>query len=278
MSRPSTSLTSTKAGTKPAHGAGVEPVMPRWRFWPVWRRNALVWRKLALPSLLGNIAEPLLTLAAFGWGVGSLVGTVDGVPYILFLASGTVSMSVMNSASFEALYSAFSRMHVQKTWDAILLTPTTLDDVLFGELLWAATKALMSGVALVVVVALLGISRQPSLLFALPLLALVGMVFSALGLIVNALAKSYDFFTYYFTLVLTPMTFLSGIFFPLTAMPAWLQRLAEVLPLQAAVQLVRPLFFGHWDAHAGRHLSILLAYLLLGWLLARWLTQRRFAA
>ena len=176
------------------------------------------------------------------------------------------------------VYSAFSRMHVQKTWDAILLTPTTLDDVLFGELLWAANKALMSGVALVVVVALLGISRQPSLLFALPLLALVGMVFSALGLIVNALAKSYDFFTYYFTLVLTPMTFLSGIFFPLTAMPAWLQRLAEVLPLQAAVQLVRPLFFGHWDAHAGRHLSILLAYLLLGWLLARWLTQRRFAA
>jgi lipooligosaccharide transport system permease protein len=87
--------------------------MPRWRFWPVWRRNALVWRKLALPSLIGNIAEPLLTLAAFGWGVGSLVGTVDGVPYILFLASGTVSMSVMNSASFEALYSAFSRMHVQ---------------------------------------------------------------------------------------------------------------------------------------------------------------------
>ncbi|MHB1668303.1 MAG: ABC transporter permease [Thiomonas sp.] len=266
------------ATTPPPQAAAALPAMPRWRFWPVWRRNALVWRKLALPSLLGNIAEPLLTLAAFGWGVGSLVGSVDGVPYILFLASGTVSMSVMNSASFEALYSAFSRMHVQKTWDAILLTPTTLDDVLLGELLWAATKALMSGVALVVVVALLGISRQPTLLLVLPLLALVGMMFSALGLIVNALAKSYDFFTYYFTLVLTPMTFLSGIFFPLSAMPLWLQRVAEVLPLQAAVQLVRPLFFGHFDTRAGLHLAILLAYLLGGWLLARWLTQRRFAA
>lgn len=252
--------------------------MPRWRFWPVWRRNALVWRKLALPSLIGNIAEPLLTLAAFGWGVGSLVGTVDGVPYILFLASGTVSMSVMNSASFEALYSAFSRMHVQKSWDAILLTATTLDDVLLGELLWAASKALMSGVALVVVVALLDISRQPTLLLVLPLLALVGMMFSALGLIMNAVAKSYDFFTYYFSLVLTPMTFLSGIFFPLSAMPIWLQRLAEVLPLQAAVQLIRPLFFGHWDAHAGQHLGVLLAYLIVGWLLARWLTHRRFAS
>jgi lipooligosaccharide transport system permease protein len=245
---------------------------------PVWQRNALVWRKLALPSLLGNIAEPLLTLAAFGWGVGSLVGTVSGVPYILFLASGTVSMSVMNSASFEALYSAFSRMHVQKTWDAILLTPTALDDVLLGELLWASTKALMSGVALVLVVAILGISRHPSLILVLPLLALVGMLFSALGLIINALAKSYDFFTYYFTLVLTPMSFLSGIFFPLSAMPMWLQKLAEVLPLQAAVQLVRPLFFGRWDAHAALHLGILFAYLVGGWMLARQLTRRRFAA
>ncbi len=274
MPSPSTSV----APTTPPHLGAVPPGMPRWRFWPVWRRNALVWRKLALPSLIGNIAEPLLTLAAFGWGVGSLVGTVDGVPYILFLASGTVSMSVMNSASFEALYSAFSRMHVQKSWDAILLTPTTLDDVLLGELLWAATKALMSGVALVAVVALLGISRQPTLLLVLPLLALVGMMFSALGLIMNAVAKSYDFFTYYFSLVLTPMTFLSGIFFPLTAMPVWLQRIAEVLPLQAAVQLIRPLFFGHWDARAGLHLSILLGYLAAGWLLARWLTHRRFAA
>ena len=250
----------------------------QWRFLPVWRRNALVWRKLALPSLIGNIAEPLLTLAAFGWGVGSLVGTVGGVPYILFLASGTVSMSVMNSASFEALYSAFSRMHVQKTWDAILLTPTALDDVLLGELLWASTKALMSGSALVLVVAILGISRHPSLFLVLPVLALVGMLFSAIGLIVNALAKSYDFFTYYFTLVLTPMSFLSGIFFPLSAMPLWLQKFAEVLPLQAAVQLVRPLFFGRWDEHAALHLSVLLAYLLGGWLLARQLTHRRFAA
>ena len=253
-------------------------ILPRFRFVPVWRRNALVWRKLALPSLLGNIAEPLLTLAAFGWGVGSLVGKVGGISYLLFLASGTVSMTVMNAASFEALYSAFSRMHVQKTWDAILLTPTRIDDVLLGELLWATSKSLLSGAALVLVVMLLGISREPALLLALPLLALVGAVFSAIGLIVNALARGYDFFTYYFTLVLTPMTFLSGIFFPLSAMPAWLQDIARWLPLQAAVQLVRPLFFGQWDDQAWLHLALLLVYGLAGWALALHLTRRRFSA
>src|SRR3989344_5677377 len=105
--------------------------------WPVFMRNLLVWRKLAIPSLVGNIAEPLMWLVAFGYGMGALVGQVNvggtagdtKVPYILFLASGSICMSAMNAASFEALYSAFSRMHVQKTWDGIMNAPVSLDDV-----------------------------------------------------------------------------------------------------------------------------------------------------
>ncbi|MDE1978877.1 MAG: ABC transporter permease [Thiomonas sp.] len=250
----------------------------RWRFFPIWQRNFLVWKKLAIPSLIGNIAEPLITLLAFGFGVGALVGTVHGVPYIQFLASGAICMSVMMAASFEALYSAFSRMHVQKTWDAIRVTPTSLDDVLLGELTWAATKSVFSGVAILAVIMVLGISRQWTLLIALPLLLLTGLVFSAIGLIVNAKARGYDFFTYYFTLVLTPMTFLSGVYFPLTALPQPLQWLAQVLPLNAAVELVRPLFFGQFDPQVGLHLAVLVFDLLLGWWVARMLTQRRFRA
>ncbi|MFM2426862.1 MAG: hypothetical protein RL707_688 [Pseudomonadota bacterium] len=112
------------------------------RFWPVFLRNLLVWRKLAIPSLVANIAEPLMWLVAFGYGMGALVGEVtlddQKVPYILFLASGSICMSAMNAATFEALYSAFSRMHVQKTWDGILNAPMRLDDVLLAEMLWAA--------------------------------------------------------------------------------------------------------------------------------------------
>uniref|UniRef100_D5X631 Transport permease protein n=1 Tax=Thiomonas intermedia (strain K12) TaxID=75379 RepID=D5X631_THIK1 len=250
----------------------------RWRFFPIWQRNFLVWKKLAIPSLIGNIAEPLITLLAFGFGVGALVGTVHGVPYIQFLASGAICMSVMMAASFEALYSAFSRMHVQKTWDAIRVTPTSLDDVLLGELTWAASKSVFSGVAILAVIVVLGISRQWTLLIALPLLLLTGLVFSAIGLIVNAKARGYDFFTYYFTLVLTPMTFLSGVYFPLTALTQPLQWLAQVLPLNAAVELVRPLFFGQFDPQAGLHLAVLVFDLLLAWWVARTLTQRRFRA
>ena len=73
------------------------------RCWPVVRRNLLVWKKLALPSLLGNIAEPLIILVAFGYGLGALVGRVNDLPYILFLASGSICMSTMYAASFEAM-------------------------------------------------------------------------------------------------------------------------------------------------------------------------------
>ena len=115
-------------------------------------RNLLVWRKLAIPSLVGNIAEPLMWLVAFGYGMGALVGqvAVDGVkvPYILFLASGSICMSAMNAASFEALYSAFSRMHVQKTWDGIMNAPVGLDDIVLAEMLWAAFKSLFTVTAI----------------------------------------------------------------------------------------------------------------------------------
>ena len=117
------------------------------RFVPVWRRNFLVWRKLAIASVIGNIAEPMITLIAFGYGLGSLLQNIEGMPYIEFLASGSIAMSVMMAASFEALYSAFSRMHVQKTWESLLNTPLALDDIVLAEMLWAASKALISGLA-----------------------------------------------------------------------------------------------------------------------------------
>jgi lipooligosaccharide transport system permease protein len=246
------------------------------RFWPVVMRNLLVWKKLAGPSILGNIAEPLITLVAFGYGVGALVGQIDGLPYIQYLASGSVAASAALAATFEALYSAYSRMAVQKTWDSILNAPIALDDIVFAEMLWAAIKALFSCAAILVVIFVLGISRAPSMLLALPVLGLAGVTFASLALVFNALAKGYDFFTYYFTLVITPMTFLSGVYFPIAQMPPWLQGVAQVLPLKAAVDLVRPLVLGNIPADPVQPLLILAGYACSGYYLALVLTRRRF--
>ena len=251
------------------------------RFWPVFQRNLLVWRKLAIPSLVANIAEPLMWLVAFGYGLGALVGEVtlddQKVPYILFLASGSICMSAMNAATFEALYSAFSRMHVQKTWDGIMNAPVRLDDVLLAEMLWAAFKALFTVTAILGVMTALGITHSWKILLAWPLLLMVGITFSCLALIFNALAKGYDFFTYYFTLFLTPMMFLSGVFFPRDQLPPLVQTIADWLPLTQAVALVRPLFLDQWPSQAGLHLAVLVAYAVVGWHIALRLTRRRFS-
>ena len=250
------------------------------RFWPVFLRNLLVWRKLAIPSLLGNIAEPLMWLVAFGYGMGALVGkiTVDGqpVPYILFLASGSICMSAMNAASFEALYSAFSRMHVQKTWDGIMNAPVGLDDIVLAEMLWAAFKALFTVTAILGVMLALGISHSPKLLVAWPILLGVGVTFSALALVFNALAKGYDFFTYYFTLFLTPTMFLSGVFFPLDQLPPVVRMVADWLPLSNAVALVRPLFMDQWPRDVLHHGGVLVAYAVVSFWVALALTRKRF--
>ena len=252
------------------------------RCWPVFLRNLLVWRKLAIPSLVGNIAEPLMWLVAFGYGMGALVGelSVDGqkVPYILFLASGSICMSAMNAASFEALYSAFSRMHVQKTWDGIMNAPISLDDVVLAEMLWAAFKALFTVTAIMGVMLALSISHSPKLLVAWPVLLFVGIMFSSIALIFNALAKGYDFFTYYFTLVLTPMMFLSGVFFPREQLPPLVRSISDWLPLTNAVELVRPLFMDQWPDHALRHAAVLVATTVAAFWVALALTRRRFRA
>ena len=256
--------------------------MPRhFRFWPVFQRNLLVWRKLAIPSLVANIAEPLMWLVAFGYGLGALVGEVslgeDKVPYIVFLASGSICMSAMNAATFEALYSAFSRMHVQKTWDGIMNAPVRLDDVLLAEMLWAAFKALFTITAILAVMAVLGITQSWKLLLAWPILLGVGITFSCMALIFNALAKGYDFFTYYFTLFLTPMMFLSGVFFPRDQLPPVVQVVSDWLPLTQAVALVRPLFLDQWPAQPLLHIAVLAVYAWGAWRVALHLTRRRFA-
>ncbi|PUE12308.1 ABC transporter permease [Limnohabitans sp. T6-20] len=250
------------------------------RWWPVFLRNWLVWKKLAIPSLVGNIAEPLMWLVAFGYGLGALVGQIElggeKVPYILYLASGSICMSAMNAATFEALYSAFSRMHVQKTWDGIMNAPVRLDDVVLAEMLWAAFKALFTVTAILGVMLALGISHSWKLLVAWPVLLGVGITFSCMALIFNALAKGYDFFTYYFTLFLTPMMFLSGIFFPREQLPSFVRVIADWLPLSVAVDLVRPLFLNRWPDQPLRHVLVLAGFAVVSFWIALALTRKRF--
>jgi lipooligosaccharide transport system permease protein len=251
------------------------PPSPSLRFIAVWRRNFLVWRKLAIPSILGNLADPMIMLFGLGYGLGSALGDVGGTSYFAFLAGGFMASTTMYAATFESLFSAYSRMHVQKTWEAIVNAPMTLEDVLAGEWAWAATKALAAGACILIIIAVSGHSRFPLALATVPVVMLIGLAFAALGLSINALASGYDFFSYYMTLLLTPMMMLSGVFFPVQRLPEAAQAAAQALPLYHGVELVRPLLAGAVPEQPLVHLAVLAAYAAAGFYLAAVLTRRR---
>jgi len=248
---------------------------PSLRFVHVWRRNRLVWRKLAIPSMLGNLADPMLYMLGLGYGLGRMLPEVGGLSYIAFLAAGTVCSSTMMSASFESMYSSFSRMHVQRTWDAIMNAPVLLEDVVIGEAVWAASKAFLSGTAVFVVAAALGLVASPLGLWVLPVVFLTGLAFAALGLVMTSLSPSYDFFMYYFTLAVTPMMLACGVFFPIEQLPAALQVAAQVLPLTHAVELTRPLMNGEVPGAVLLHVGVLAGYAVAGLAVALVLARRR---
>ena len=248
------------------------------RWVAVWRRNMLVWRKLMAASILTNLADPLIMLFGLGYGLGALLPSVEGMSYIAFFAAGQLCTATMFTASFESMFSGFSRMHGQKTWDAILYAPLVIDDVVAGEIFWAASKAWLTGSTILGIAMLFGIATSPIVLLALPAAFLVGLAFSAIGLIMCVLARNWDFFSYYMTLVMTPMMMISGVFFPVDQLPAPVLAVAKALPLYHGVQIVRPLVAGVMPEHLLLHLVVLVGYAAAGYALAIHFARKRFAA
>lgn len=251
------------------------PAALRWL--PVWRRNVLVWRKLALASILGNFGEPLLYLLALGYGLGAFVGRIGGLSYVGFLASGIVCSSAMMTATFEATYSSFTRMQPQRTWDAMLATPLEVRDIVLGEVMWAATKSVMSSGAITLVALALGVAGGWRTLLVLPMALATGFCFAGLAMVVTTLSRSYEFFMYFQTTLITPMLLLSGVFFPLSRMPAPVREASHVLPLWHAVVVVRPLMTGGAVTAPLLHVAVLAAWGAAGLALATRLAHQRLS-
>jgi lipooligosaccharide transport system permease protein len=241
----------------------------------VVRRNFLVWRKLMFSSLIGNLVDPLIYLLGLGYGLGAFLPDIGGLPYLSFLAGGMLCYSTMNSACFEALWSAYSRLAIQRTWEGILHAPMTVRDIVLGEWLWAGTKSLLSGLAILAVMYALGVVHGLAPLAVLPVVLLIGLCFAGIALVVTTLARSYDFFTYFFTLGITPMMLISGVFFPRASLPPVVSTLATLLPLSHAIDLARGLTLGLPVQRPLLHVAVLCVYGIAGVALATRLAQRR---
>jgi lipooligosaccharide transport system permease protein len=244
----------------------------------VWRRNFLVWRRLMGPSLATNVIDPLIFLFAFGYGLGAVIDEVGGFDYLAFVVPGMMCYAAMFAASFEATISTYARYSLQRTWDAILATPVTLTELMFGELSWATTKGIFAAACVVLVGAVWGgIPHLAGALLALPALALGALCFAACGQVVVAHARNWDVFAYFFTFWVTPMFMFSGTFFEVTRFPWFVQAIAWVLPMTHLIAVVRPLTAGAPldPAAAAAHLAYLAALAAAAFAFARFRFRRR---
>jgi lipooligosaccharide transport system permease protein len=249
--------------------------LPSWRARHIWYRDWKVFKKFAITNILPYFAEPLLFILALGYGLGLFVGEIGGVSYAEFLAPGILASSAMFAASYECTYSTFVRMIFQQTFEAVLCTPVSIEDIVLGEVAWGATKSFISGVCIFIVIWGLGLVRPGSALIIIPVVTLVGLMFASLSIFFTSIVPSMDAFNYYFTLLLSPMFLLSGVFFPIGQLPSFVQSLAWLLPLTHAVNVIRPAAMGQYSASFTFDILWMAAFTLVFYTIAAVLMKRR---
>ncbi|MCW2277586.1 ABC transporter permease [Heliophilum fasciatum] len=212
--------------------------------WRILRRHLTIFSRTFWTNTMFNFFEPFLYLTAMGYGLGAFVQEMEGISYMEYIAPGIVASSAMFAATFECTYGSFVRLHYQKTFHAILAGPVTVRDIIIAEALFGMIKCVVFGAVILLVIAVMGQVRS-SLALLIPLfLILPGLFFSLMAVTYTCLAPNIDYFNYYITLFVTPLYLFGGVFFPLTGMPVWAQKLAWFNPLSHSVEVCRALALG----------------------------------
>ncbi len=232
-------------------------------FLRVWQRNFLQFRKTWMVSAVWILVEPLMYLGGFGFGLGAFVNNMNGLSFLEFFFPGLLCTTAMFVAFFEGTYSNYSKLTYQKIYSSIMMTRVSPEEIVFGEILWAASKAFLGVCGVTLVAAIFGLVDSPFIFVALPVLFIVSWLFSSIAMIITSFAKSYDSFIYGTSGFIIPMTLVGGVYFPNDQLPSVFQYFTYLLPLTHAVSAIRGLLVKGFSQEFAVHLGILL---LMSWI------------
>jgi lipooligosaccharide transport system permease protein len=246
------------------------------RAWKVWYRNLVVFFRTWHVNFFPPLIEAFLYLFAIGMGIGTYVKEIGGIPYVNFIAPAILAISVMNSAFFECTYGSYVRMYYQKSFDAMIATPLSIEDVIAGELLWGATRSVLYVTIMLPVLVAFGVISLPFSLLAIPLAFAGGLLFAGMAMCFTAVTPGIDTLNYPSFLLITPMALFSGTFFPLALLPEVLQYIAlALLPLTHLVALMRMITLPALTGLAVLHLAWIILVTILLCIVAINLMKRR---
>lgn len=241
----------------------------------------MVYRRVWRGSLFLSFLQPTLFLVGMGLGLGGLIdrGGVKlpgGVPYLLFLGPGLLAGWCMQTANFESSFPIAGKMTWRRNYDAIAATPMSVVDIVVGELAWIAVRLFTVASAFTIVLSVFGAAESFLVLAAIPAAVLTGLAFAAPIVAYAATLKPGDNFNVLFRFIITPLFLFSGVFFPVSQLPAFLQRVAAFTPLYHGVELTRGLALRTltWR-EASLHVSFLLVLVGAGFGAAVWAFGKR---
>lgn len=248
-----------------------------WRFLSVWRRNLIVYRRIWKVNFFVPLLEPAFYIIAFGLGFQGLVNNLtyagQALTYTHFMAPALIGISIMYNSFFETTYNSFVRMYYQKTFDGMMATPLSVEEIILAEIVWSATKASAAALLMLAVLSLFGFVVLPFGLLVVPLAFLGGLAFGSIGMFFTGITPSIDMFNLPIFLFITPMFLFSGTFFPVSGLPTWAQSVALVFPLFHLVELTRLCCLGRVETNPLVSLSYLalftLCFLSLGLIVMR---------
>jgi lipooligosaccharide transport system permease protein len=228
----------------------------------VFLRNLYSYKRFIVPTFLVSLVEPLFYLITFGVGMGAYMGAFGGKPYLDFLVPGVLASAAMMASSFECLYGTYVKIVHEKVYDSLIATPVSADEAVAGDIAWGSFRGLISGALMMAVALFMGVAPAAPwrAVLLLVFMVFIGVLFGSLAMIITSIAPSFDFFSYYTELIITPMLFFSGVFFPLDNFPPWMKTLAEFLPLTHAVRISRALFTGEPASGLGWRLAVLVVF------------------
>ncbi len=239
--------------------------------WRVAMRHWDVYRQNFLANISPTVSDPLFIVIALGVGLGAYVTEVDGRTYLTYIAAGLTVATALWTAFFETSYGFFIRHTYEGVYHAMLTTPIGPREIILGEYMWVAMKGAGMAGGVTVVLLLCGVV-EPRLAWTVPLTgALVALACGGIGFIASAMVKNINQFQTVYALVMNPLFFFSGIFFPLEDTPRAVQVICYASPLYHGVRLGQTALwndgFGGALLHHGPLLLLAAAILCpLGWI------------
>lgn len=238
-----------------------------WRFLRVWNRNLITYKRIWKVSFITPLLEPMFYILAFGLGFSRMVGNVQygslQLSYTQFIAPALIAVAIMYNAFFETTYASFVRMYYQKTFDGMLATPLSLEEIIVAEIFWSATKAAAAAAIMLMVLSVFGYIKFPEGLLLIPLAFVGGLTFGAIGLFFTGIIPSIEMFNLPIFLFITPMFLFSGTFFPVSNLPQWAQPVALAFPLHHLVELARLFSIGSNETSTFLSVCYLIVFFVL---------------